>query len=387
MKVTEEQDSFIRSQESRIFLNAAAGTGKTTTIAERCSHLLAQNPDDQILVTTFTRSARDTIQRKVAHLGNRVIVKTVVSLALSILNSHYSINYVGDGMEIARLVCQWSVVLSGDLLSFDYLLKNDAPITDLVVTELLDDIYTRYEDTKRELGYLSYVDVVVAARGLKSPSMNHLIVDEAQDLSPTQFAFIQQLETHNIVLAGDPLQAIFGFNGVDPNLLASLAESPEWHHMELTCSHRVPSALLPVVNGLRDAPLTTTRSGGVLSVVPTGTREQASNVADIVGVGDVVLARTNRQLDRIRSQIAVRRPQLPVSMLSEGTPDPLAVTLSTIHAYKGAESDHVVICDVAATDCGYRLSRGFNADEGTDRMLMYVATTRTNNRLTLMEIK
>ena len=387
MRHTPEQEQFIRSTDKRIILNAAAGTGKTTSIARRCEHLIERDPDQQIMVTTFTHAARNTIEKRVQHLDNRVMVRTVVSLALNVLKAHRTIAYVGDGKVIARAVCDGSGITADDLTRYESLIKNDAPISGLMVTELLDDLYRRYEDTKEHMGYLTYADIVVAARGLRSPHMDHLIVDEAQDLSATQWLFLNGLGAEHLVLAGDPLQSIYGFNGANPYLLPSLVSDPAFTHMQLTQSHRVPEALLPVVNSLRPTPLTTSRSGGVLSIVPTAHREQNQKIADLVAPGDVVLVRTNAQCRTIREQITARYPALNVSLAPTAGAGADSVLLTTIHSYKGSEADHVIVADVDTSNGGYRLTRFRDSDQHTDDMLLYVAATRATNRLTLMEVK
>ena len=388
MKLTTEQEQFVCSEDKRIILNAAAGTGKTTTIAERCKWLLDENPNQNIVILTFTHAARETIEQRVSHLGGRVTVRTLVSFAYNRLVQSYPLRYVGDGMAVARLLCERTAVKPADVLRYEQFIKNDAPLLGLVVTEQLDEMYQRYEDTKASLGYLSFADVVIAAQGLDSPPIHHLIVDEAQDLAQTQWQFVDSLPAQNLVLAGDPMQSLYGFNGANPELLPSLARSSQFHELRLTETQRVPRDILPVVNSVRDVPLTSSRAGGVFSIVRTAQREQYAAIAGLVQPKDVVLVRTNQQAVSIAAAIEVRQPKLDVLMPRQETTraEGDAVQLATIHGYKGSEAEHVIVADIDTSSGGYRLTRRYGSDDETDKMLLYTAATRTTNRLTLMEV-
>ena len=52
----------------------------------------------------------------------------------------------------------------------------------------------------------------------------HVLVDEAQDLNPVQFRLLacSSASRRDLFLVGDPAQAIYGFNGSDPTLLADV---------------------------------------------------------------------------------------------------------------------------------------------------------------------
>ena len=52
---------------------AGAGTGKTTTLAHRVAHLLAEGADpDRILLLTFSRRAADEMTRRVQRIASQV---------------------------------------------------------------------------------------------------------------------------------------------------------------------------------------------------------------------------------------------------------------------------------------------------------------------------
>jgi ATP-dependent helicase/nuclease subunit A len=122
----------------------------------------------------------------------------------------------------------------------------------LAATEALlvvgDAILGEYALAKRAAGQLDFSDLIVKARNLLSRSdaaawvlykldarIDHILVDEAQDTSPDQWAIVRALagdffsgETaargeRTIFVVGDDKQSIFSFQGADPKMLSEMA--------------------------------------------------------------------------------------------------------------------------------------------------------------------
>lgn len=91
----------------------------------------------------------------------------------------------------------------------------------------LEEYALRYESFKTEKGKRDYTDCLeqVLVQGLAT-GLEHLYVDEAQDLSPLQAAVVEQLATRSkaVTIAGDDDQAIYGFQGADSSWLLGLAK-------------------------------------------------------------------------------------------------------------------------------------------------------------------
>ena len=90
---------------------------------------------------------------------------------------------------------------------------------------LLVEALRRFEARKADCGQASFGDLVRAAlrslreHGLDGPPPRLLLVDEYQDTSPAQDAFLAALDAERSVRVGDVKQAIYGFRGGDPDLL------------------------------------------------------------------------------------------------------------------------------------------------------------------------
>jgi ATP-dependent exoDNAse (exonuclease V) beta subunit len=90
---------------------------------------------------------------------------------------------------------------------------------------LLVNALQRFEAEKQAQGLATFGDLVRKAldsrktHGLETPAPKLLLVDEYQDTSKVQDAFLEALCAERMVRVGDVKQAIYGFRGGDPDLL------------------------------------------------------------------------------------------------------------------------------------------------------------------------
>ncbi len=110
-----------------------------------------------------------------------------------------------------------------------------------------DAILQRYHGAKRQAGALDFTDLIAKTRNLLSRAdaadwvlykldrrIEHILVDEAQDTSPDQWAVVQAIaedffagagaseRPRTIFAVGDDKQSIFGFQGAAPQMLADM---------------------------------------------------------------------------------------------------------------------------------------------------------------------
>ena len=146
-------------------------------------------------------------------------------------------------------------------------------------TALLD----AYDDHKRARNWLDYDDLVLKARALLSPGagraawvlykldggLDHILVDEAQDTNPDQWAVVEALadeffagegarEARRTVFGvGDAKQSIYGFQRADPHIFAGIRErfakrvraaERDWRQVPLDVSFRSTTAVLDAVD-------------------------------------------------------------------------------------------------------------------------------------------
>ena len=134
-----------------------------------------------------------------------------------------------------------------------------------------------YEKHKRERAALDYDDLVLAARRLLERDggaswvmykldggIDHVLIDEAQDTSPDQWAVVRHLTAEffagegtarvprTVFAVGDPKQSIFSFQGADPEEFARMRDHfGRWANpVALDISFRSTDAVLTAVDAV-----------------------------------------------------------------------------------------------------------------------------------------
>ncbi len=196
----------------------------------------------------------------------------------------------------------------------------------------------------------------------------HVIVDEAQDLSPMQWRMlVRRARSNSMTIVGDLAQRSSGEAGADWDTLLP-AEIGDHAFRELTINYRSPAEIDPLAGALLRsiAPdlsnASSIRHAGVAPrAVPT---DRAVRPADL----DSLLDDERRALGPGKIGVIT----VAVEILRRGSADP-DVILMTPRQSKGLEFDSVVVVEPAAIDA-----------EPHGRSLLYVAVTRTTKRLTFL---
>lgn len=101
-----------------------------------------------------------------------------------------------------------------------------------------------YESFKRVYGVVDFSDMLDMATGI-DPEVDVLIVDEAQDLTPQQWALIESWLPflQEIVIAGDDDQSIYKWNGADPAGMPNFEAKHGSQRVVLDQSYRIPDSV------------------------------------------------------------------------------------------------------------------------------------------------
>ncbi|WP_253777039.1 ATP-dependent helicase [Goodfellowiella coeruleoviolacea] len=167
--------------------------------------------------------------------------------------------------------------------------------------------------------------------------VRHLLVDDAQHLDPLQFALIRTLagdegRTGELVLAGDPDQAIFSFRGADPRLLVEadpgagrtvvLAENHRMAPNVATAVRRL-AARLPGVSPTRESTPDSPQETGTGSVqvrLLSSTAQEASWIADQLRRAHLLEGVPWSEMAVLVRSTANTLPVLRRAMLAAGVP-------------------------------------------------------------------
>lgn len=164
---------------------------------------------------------------------------------------------------------------------------------------------------------------------------DHLIVDEAQDLSGVQFSIISQMAEHitdgkdgkSLWICGDDKQSIYGFRGARPDLFTQLNTTPGWTTKMIRTNYRCQPEIVDCANHLiafneKQIPMEAVPSGakvrGVGSVRVNTSSDEADAALDVVeeikanvGAGEdvannAILTRTNKEQHAFETACIIR---------------------------------------------------------------------------------
>ncbi len=156
-----------------------------------------------------------------------------------------------------------------------------------------------FEEQKQAHGMATFGDLVrkawdsLKAHQLETPAPKLLLVDEYQDTSKVQDAFLEALSAERMVRVGDVKQAIYGFRGGDPDLLrdrlatagegafrlpANFRSSPEIVAVANTYVEQVWPQLDPTVGALEGAQVAVAPPGRQVGLVRTPAPQKSGDL-------------------------------------------------------------------------------------------------------------
>jgi DNA helicase IV len=218
----------------------------------------------------------------------------------------------------------------------------------------------------------------------REQSFGHVVVDEAQDLSPMQARAIARRSEHgSITLLGDLAQGTAPWAAADWRDTLRHLGKPDAVVVPLTVGFRVPAVVVALANRLLpalgvDVPeAVSLRRDGDLSVVgvPSPAEVDAAMLVEVTAAleheGSVAVIAADAAVDRLRAHLAA-------AGLPAATPDDVdseaRVTVVPATIVKGLEYDHVVVVEPAQ----------IVAAEPRGLHRLYVVLTRAVSRLSVV---
>jgi ATP-dependent DNA helicase UvrD/PcrA len=224
-----------------VLVVAGPGAGKTYCLIKRVEHLLRvlRVPAERICAVTFTNKAAEEITTRLRdtleHAGDAVTRGTLHWLCAAILRDHPEAVGLRPGFGIAdepyqdavlRRLGVWRKRRSGLLTRFGrrrlqgYALKGDE-----------EPLFRHYLAALRDRNVVDFDDLISLTAELleRHPATadqvasrwDYVLVDEGQDLDPTQYLVLKRLaaQHRNIFVVGDDEQSIFSWRGAEPAVL------------------------------------------------------------------------------------------------------------------------------------------------------------------------
>lgn len=462
-----EQAKYATQQTSGPFrLTGGAGTGKTVVLLHRTKHLVERNPSESVVLTTYTKALADNLKRdldrldpevpQVTGLGEPgVLVKGVDALAAAVRQAAGRSEFADAGQEVLGYRAErianvegaadrWTEAAAASGAGLEPRLKLTSFLDGEYVNVILPNrirtqsdyfavrrpgrgvaldrrrraaiwsVVEQYRELGRHGGVLSFDEVTtIATRWLErnpdSPlRTDHLLVDEAQDLTPGHWQFLRALArpgADDLFIAEDTHQRIYGQHITFSHLgIKIVGRSRRLRLNYRTTEQNLGYAMsvlakAPYRDSEGEAEDTTgyrsLRRGPMPETIATTSRDELdSRVAAMVGdwteegvepASIAVLARTNEGAKHVKAALHDRGVEVNyVTSATAGGDRPITMTM---HTAKGMEFSRVVLYDVSDGIMPSRAVVAAAAEEERDdvmlreRSLLYVAASRARDVL------
>ncbi|MFA4849614.1 MAG: ATP-dependent helicase [Methanoregula sp.] len=259
--LSSKQQDIVDHDQGPILVLAGPGSGKTRVLTERVRRLITRNTRPfKVLCLTFTNKAANEMAGRLEDLENfheRAYIGTIHKFCLELLQSKGDrVGITGEIHLFERHQDRIQVLNQGILKNnnsyFGIKFRTDKDIEKFlnekleIIHELKSsftpieyvkdsrdkEIYEWYDSELRNSNAIDYDDILFLTYRMfcENPKIldfvkrqyEYLCIDEAQDLNQAQYSIIKLLfdqKHNNIMMVGDPNQAIFSWNGADSKFM------------------------------------------------------------------------------------------------------------------------------------------------------------------------
>lgn len=296
INLSPKQKSIVNFNEGSILVLASAGSGKTRVLTERIKRI-SNYTKGKILAITFTNKAAAEIRERLNEQKGikNVTIGTFHSFCQSILELRYKLLgydkmphiYEEDSVRVELIK---EAILSEpyfneiyesleskdknkyiyNALDFISTVKRDLispeELSNASENEEYKFLFEKYQDLLRLNNSIDFDDIIKLVYELFTNNENvanlyrktyeYICIDECQDLNKLQYYLLKSLTGHmikNVMLVGDPNQAIYGFNGASPTfMLDDFIIDYDAKKIELEENYRSSKSVIEASNLLMD---------------------------------------------------------------------------------------------------------------------------------------
>lgn len=430
-------------------VSGSAGTGKTIVALHRAVHLARRNPDARILLSTFSETLANALRSKLFRLvsnqpkvAERIDVYSMDAIGARLYEKQFGKPKFASRDELVGLLKDAAAEVAGIKFSAGFLLTEWEEVVDpwqidswegyrdvrrlgrktrlpeaqrAQLWQVFDSVRTKLHALGKITKASMFVRLADSVSGRKHPPYDHVVVDEAQDISVPQLRFLAALGGDRpdvLFFAGDLGQRIFQ----QPFSWRSLGVDIRGRARTLRINYRTSHQIRMQADRLlgpstADVDGNVEERAGTISVFngpAPALRAFASESDEIAGVSEWLVERTRdgllpqelgvfvRSAEELpRAESALHKAGIPFAVLdeqmqiSEGQ-----ATLSTMHLAKGMEFKAVAVmaCDDEVIPSQKRIETATDDSELedifiTERHLLYVACTRARDYLHVSAVK
>lgn len=317
---------WIQNGSGSAVVEAVAGAGKTTTLAEGArlmqgtvafvafNSTIAKEIGSRVCTIpgkeakTFHSAGRSALIRAFPQLRNvEPNEKKVLRIVESLVVEQSRKDLVGLEPSVARIVsmakqrgigalCQITDQGAWEEMVEHFALEDSLPEgQEHMIPQVIKMAQICLRRSNEDMTQYDYDDMIYVPllRNLRVWQYDWVVIDEAQDTNPTRRALARKMLRHGgrLVAVGDRHQAIYGFTGTDNDSLEQLAQDFRCTRLPLTVTYRCPKTVTAVaqryvshIESHESSP-----EGEVVSY-------KYADFASRVEIGDAVLCRFNKYL-------------------------------------------------------------------------------------------
>ena len=364
-----QQLQAITCRDRFIFVNAGAGSGKTTVMIARIHTLLSEGVlENQILGLTFSKQATEQMKHRLDN--ENVLISTFHSFCYQYLKEK----------DIAN-----------DVHAFhqDFLLKVSLYKNKLTKKPFG---YNRYQTYLKRNNMIDFDDMLIEFLKLNVfPKFEHILIDEFQDTNYLQIQVLSKLisSTTNVFVVGDPDQSIYHFRGAMPSVIHRFITQYQASVLTLDMNYRSDMNIINIANTLikynnnrieKTLKSHSKNKGHVEIRICNNQTNQIVFILELINnlryKSFAILSRTNQHLFDLKVNI---HEKIPMFLQNK-------IKLLTLHESKGLEFDVVCMIGIDEKTLPHYLSVSKESiDE--ERRLFYVGLTRAKHKLYLIHHK
>lgn len=423
MKLDNQQQQVVESEDKNILVVAGAGSGKTRVLTERVRHLMKKGVEPHnIVCITFTNMASQEMKQRLSDIPNigDAFIGTIHSFANTIYKTSgltYQIFSTEIQLEIFRELLSRGIGRKPKYTNLSYqkyikyvdlqTLYEEGKVSDEQLQSFLlpseqDDLKEATKDMWKickERNIITFNELLRKTKQYYDEiegRLEYVLVDEFQDVGKLEAEFIFGLNADNLFLVGDDWQSIYGFKGGDVNIFKGLLDREDWKVYYLENNYRNGSEIIKFANVIINQV-----SSKIKKNVNVINKDMQSSV-DINTKGKVrdylnrikkegnfkdwfILTRTNKEIFELQELLdeleipymSFKRAGMSFDQMNELMQEN-TVKVLTVHVSKGLENKNVILYGKFPVKLPSFLK---NEDE---RKVMYVGVTRAEQKLIVL---
>ena len=427
------QTKAVLSKSKSTLVVAAAGSGKTFTIAAKINYLVNNKNVNynKILCISFTNESVNDMLKTINENNLNIRVLTFHKFAMSLIDmNNYKIvypsllDYITDeffNMDndlsplIKDYIEDYSVNLDylkksvtsfiHTLKSYGYdiyylldLVRKNITYEDKLLLTIIIKVYILYEEELSSLNMIDFDDIIIKATKrvdtLNYFKYDYIIIDEYQDTSVIRYNLLKKLYDKfdiNIMAVGDDFQSIYRFNGCNIDLFIKFKRYfNKSKIIKLKYTYRNPKDIVNISSRfimknnyqLRKRLISTKYVDKSINIVYT------NNITDTY----------YKVIDNLDNILVLGRNNDDINLINNGdiSYNNKNIKYLTVHKSKGLEEDYVIVINLIkdkfpSTNKEYDIFKYIKGRETypfeEERRLFYVAITRCKKKVFLLTKK